>query len=174
MPKGGRHEGLRSLRITVFPLPFRDRDPVRQPVRMSHMWCRTRYPVATRFIPARSGSSGTNRIGADNFMKPVPGKPQGGIFRGRRGDPSQAPRCGAKTRRGTPCQRAKERNPHTGYLKKCRLHGGLSSGPRTAEGRARIAAANWRHGQRSKAAKEARRVLREKLAALKAKAKGKQ
>jgi hypothetical protein len=126
-----------------------------------------------RFVPAGSGSSGTNRVGADNFMKPIPVKPNRGIFRGRRGDPSQAPRCGAKTRRGTPCQRAKERNPHTGHLKKCRLHGGLSSGPKTMEGRARIAAANWRHGQRSKAAKEARRVLREKLAALKAKTKGK-
>src|SRR5690242_20269817 len=107
-------------------------------------------------------------------MKPIPVKPKQGIFRGRRGDPSQAPRCGAKTRRGTPCQRAKERNPVTGSLKRCRLHGGLSSGPKTAEGRARIAAANWRHGKSSKAAKEARRVLREKLAALKAKMEGKQ
>ncbi len=63
-------------------------------------------------------------------MKPVPVKPQGGIFRGRRGDPSAAPRCGAITRRGTPCQRAKERNPHTGNLKNADLHGGLSSGPK--------------------------------------------
>ena len=34
--------------------------------------------------------------------------------------------------------------------KRCRLHGGLSSGPKTAEGRARIAAAHFRHGRRSK------------------------
>src|SRR5690348_13542138 len=136
---------------------------------MSRLPCRTGCPMATRFVPARSGSSGTNRIGVDNFMKTIPGKPTKGIFRGSRGDPSKAPRCGAQTRRGTPCQRAKERNPVTGLLKRCRLHGGLSSGPKTAEGRARIAAANWRHGQKSKAAKEARRILREKLAALKAK-----
>ena len=29
----------------------------------------------------------------------------------------------------------------------CRNHGGLSTGPRTAEGRARIAAANTKHGR---------------------------
>ena len=34
--------------------------------------------------------------------------------------------------------------------KRCRLHGGLSTGPRTAEGKARIAAAHWKHGRRSK------------------------
>ena len=51
-------------------------------------------------------------------------------------------RCGAKTRRGTPCQRpANKRNGH------CRLHGGASTGPRTEQGRAKIAAANLRHGE---------------------------
>jgi len=35
---------------------------------------------------------------------------------------------------------------------RCRLHGGASTGPRTAEGRARIAAAQFKHGQRSKKA----------------------
>jgi len=29
---------------------------------------------------------------------------------------------------------------------RCRMHGGLATGPRTAEGRARISAANTRHG----------------------------
>ena len=55
-------------------------------------------------------------------------------------------RCGAKTRQGTPCQRpANKRNG------RCRLHGGASSGPRTAEGRAKIAAANTTNGQHTKA-----------------------
>ena len=46
-------------------------------------------------------------------------------------------RCGAKTRRGTPCQRpANKKNG------RCRLHGGGSKGPKTAEGRAKIAAAS--------------------------------
>ena len=55
-------------------------------------------------------------------------------------------RCGAKTRRGTPCKRpANKRNG------RCRLHGGQSSGPKTAEGRAKIAAANTTTGQHTKA-----------------------
>jgi hypothetical protein len=40
--------------------------------------------------------------------------------------------CGAKTRRGTPCQ-CMSVNPGG----RCRLHGGLSTGPRTPEGRFR-------------------------------------
>ncbi len=51
-------------------------------------------------------------------------------------------RCGAKTRRGTPCQRpANKRNG------RCRLHGGRSTGPKSAEGRAKIATTNLRHGE---------------------------
>ena len=54
-------------------------------------------------------------------------------------------RCGAKTRKGTPCQRpANKKNG------RCRLHGGASSGPRTEVGRARISAANLRHGKYTK------------------------
>jgi hypothetical protein len=47
-------------------------------------------------------------------------------------------RCGAKTRAGTPC---KQRTLF--YNGRCKLHGGLSSGPKTAEGKT-IAAANGR------------------------------
>ena len=55
-------------------------------------------------------------------------------------------RCGAKTRRGTHCQRpANKRNG------RCRLHGGQSSGPKTEEGRAKIAAVNTTTGQHTKA-----------------------
>ena len=43
-------------------------------------------------------------------------------------------RCGAKTRRGTPCQRKALQN------RKCRNHGGMSTGPRTPEGRLRALA----------------------------------
>ncbi|MEM8608402.1 MAG: HGGxSTG domain-containing protein [Myxococcota bacterium] len=55
---------------------------------------------------------------------------------------NQRPRCGAKTRQGTPCQAPVvwikgERKPK----KRCRLHGGLSTGPKTPEGKARAAAA---------------------------------
>ena len=51
-------------------------------------------------------------------------------------------RCGAKIHRGTACQRPANKNNG-----RCRLHGGQSTGPKTAEGRAKIAAANLRHGK---------------------------
>ena len=51
-------------------------------------------------------------------------------------------RCGAKTRRGTECQRpAYKRNG------RCGLHGGMSTGARTAEGKKRISDANLKHGR---------------------------
>ena len=52
------------------------------------------------------------------------------------------PLCGAKTRSGKPCAKY----PISGK-RRCRLHGGLSTGPKTAEGRARIAAAQLKHGR---------------------------
>ena len=55
-------------------------------------------------------------------------------------------RCGAKTRQGLPCQ-----NPAIKKRSRCKLHGGKSTGPRTAEGKARVAAAHTKHGRRSKA-----------------------
>ncbi len=42
--------------------------------------------------------------------------------------------CGAKTRKGTPCKRTDL------YLSgRCKFHGGKSTGPKTAEGKARVA-----------------------------------
>lgn len=46
---------------------------------------------------------------------------------------AQRIRCGARTRRGTPCAARSE----PGALR-CRRHGGRSTGPRTPEGKARI------------------------------------
>ncbi|MCR9061933.1 MAG: helix-turn-helix domain-containing protein [Rhodobacteraceae bacterium] len=54
--------------------------------------------------------------------------------------------CGAKTRRGTPCRAKSEPG-----RRRCRFHGGKSTGPRTPEGKARVAEAQrrrwalWRH-----------------------------
>ncbi len=67
-------------------------------------------------------------------------------------------RCGARTRAGTPCRRWPMPNG------RCRLHGGCSTGPRTAEGLARLAAARTIHGGRSAEA----RALRALIARLKA------
>ena len=55
-------------------------------------------------------------------------------------------RCGAKTRSGGTCQ-----NPAIKGRSRCKLHGGLSTGPRTPEGKARSIAAHTKHGRRSKA-----------------------
>lgn len=63
------------------------------------------------------------------------------------------PLCGARTRSNSPCAKY----PIAGE-RRCRLHGGLSTGPKTAEGRARIAAAQFKHGRyvnwRARRAKE--------------------
>ncbi len=62
-------------------------------------------------------------------------------------------KCGAKTRSGTRCGKY----PVAGK-RRCRLHGGLSTGPKTSAGRAAISAANTKHGRyknlREKQAKE--------------------
>ena len=70
--------------------------------------------------------------------------------------------CNAKTRSGGQCQRAG--NPKNG---RCHLHGGASTGPKTAEGRARIAAAHYKHGRRSKAFTSAQRAKNAKGKAIK-------
>lgn len=51
-----------------------------------------------------------------------------------RNTPLRGERCGAKTRRGTKCLCMALANG------RCRLHGGLSTGPRTPEGKQRAAA----------------------------------
>mgnify|MGYP003579640596 FL=1 len=69
------------------------------------------------------------------------------------GDPSTWRKCGAKRhRRGGTCQA-----PAMKGKKRCRMHGGLSTGPRTPEGLARSRRANWKHGRFSWEAIEARR-----------------
>jgi hypothetical protein len=83
-----------------------------------------------------------------------------GVFTGIRGDlwspESKVQRCGARTRTGGCCKRPAEINPLTGRRSRCRFHGGLA-GCRTAEGKARISAANTKHGRFTKAAKEKRK-----------------
>ena len=75
----------------------------------------------------------------------------------RPGDPNAAPRCGAKTREAASCQAPAMPNG------RCRLHGGKSTGPRTADGLERCRTANWKHGRYSREACAERRGLREML-----------
>jgi hypothetical protein len=63
---------------------------------------------------------------------------------------SRVPRCGARTRRGSPCQRPAMRG-----RKRCRLHGGLSPGaPRGPKN------GNFRNGDWTAEAIEERKWLR--------------
>ncbi len=62
--------------------------------------------------------------------------------------------CNAETRAGTPCKH--KAKPFKG---KCRLHGGLSTGPKTEEGKQRIREA------------QLRRRLRERILSLRARIK---
>jgi hypothetical protein len=73
------------------------------------------------------------------------------------GNPMNAPRCGAKTRRVTPCQAPAMANG------RCRMHGGKSTGPRTPEGLARSKKANWKHGNYSAESLAARRYINQLL-----------
>src|SRR5437667_7634441 len=60
------------------------------------------------------------------------------------GDFMKAPRCGAQNRQGKPCQ-----CPAMRGKRRCRLHGGKSTGARTKEGIHRIRCASWKDGSRS-------------------------
>lgn len=56
----------------------------------------------------------------------------------------ERPECGAKCRDGHACHGRVVVRPDGSFAKRCRLHGGKSTGPKTAEGRARIAESNRR------------------------------
>jgi hypothetical protein len=86
-----------------------------------------------------------------------PYKALGRLKNGNRpGDPSAAPRCGARTRRGTSCEA-----PALRGKRRCRLHRGLSTGPKTAAGLARIQVANTKHGRYSAEYRVVRRAIRD-------------
>jgi hypothetical protein len=95
----------------------------------------------------------------------LPADRRGRLRNGARpGDFLAAPRCGARTRAAACCRQPAMANG------RCRLHGGLSTGPRTVEGRARCARARLRHGACSAATRalmaEARVHLRRMSALL--------
>ena len=68
--------------------------------------------------------------------------------------------CGARTRKGQPCRLLSEPG-----RKRCKFHGGMSTGPRTAEGRARIAEAQrrrWAQWATAKDQNQAESAIKEK------------
>ena len=69
---------------------------------------------------------------------------------------SDRPRCTAVTRKGEPCKAPAvwlpgETQPRNG---KCRVHGGLSTGPNTEDGRRAIAESNRRRAEQIRAHRE--------------------
>lgn len=68
-----------------------------------------------------------------------------------------SPRCGAKTRKGTPCRAPAMPNG------RCKLHGGKSTGPKTEEGRRRCAEARYVHGLYTKEAKQMNSLIKSLL-----------
>ncbi|MGE0120954.1 MAG: HGGxSTG domain-containing protein [Dongiaceae bacterium] len=103
---------------------------------------------------ARPDSAKPN--GHDNGVHPQPAPNGAGASEGvaahgrgrlRHGNPSgdflAAPRCGAQTRAGGACRQPAMANG------RCRLHGGKSTGARTAAGVARCRTATLTHGHRS-------------------------
>ena len=71
----------------------------------------------------------------------VPWRPWSRKDGNRPGDPNTEPRCRAKTRHQTPCAQPAMRN-----RRRCRLHGGKSTGPKTPAGLARSRRSTWKHG----------------------------
>ena len=92
---------------------------------------------------------------ARDFLPLEPGFLRNGV---RRGDPRNAPRCGAKTRMGTPCQ-----SPCVHGRRRCRMHGGTSTGAKTQEGLDRCRTARLTTGYYTAEATEERRRARELL-----------
>jgi hypothetical protein len=99
-------------------------------------------------------AAGTERV--DEIGATPQDKRRGRLKNGNpSGDFSKAARCGAKTRRGTACQCPAMKNG------RCRLHGGLSTGPKTTKGIERIRRAKTKHGLYSAKAIAERKQFRD-------------
>ena len=81
---------------------------------------------------------------------------------------TEVPRCQARSKRsGEQCRKAAMRGKSV-----CRTHGGASTGPRTAAGRAKCAEVKTVHGRETRAKREARAVKLRELRELEALMKG--
>ena len=81
---------------------------------------------------------------------------------------TEVPRCQARSKRsGEQCRKAAMKGKEV-----CRTHGGASTGPRTAAGRAKCAEVKTVHGRETRAKREARAVKLRELRELEALMKG--
>src|SRR5918998_3570649 len=102
--------------------------------------------------PPRQGKQ--ERVPFAALNDPTNDEPHATAWREALDRAGSAPRCGARRRDGRECQAPAMPNG------RCRMHGGLSTGPRTAEGLERSRRARWRHGYYSAEAKAERREAR--------------
>ena len=102
--------------------------------------------LAAMAAETRTAARELNRIAPDgsSIGAAMPGARRGRLKYGNpSGDFAKAPRCGARTRAGHPCGQPAMANG------RCRMHGGCSTGARTAEGLARCRTASLVHGCRT-------------------------
>ena len=91
--------------------------------------------------PSTAGHGLLRSVSPLPSMTSLPPHRRGRLRNGARpGDFLAAPRCGARTRAGCACRQPAMKNG------RCRMHGGLSTGPRTPEGRERCRRARLTHG----------------------------
>ena len=99
-------------------------------------------PAADQAQPVRPPATPTRIPGQDPMHRDT-ARAAGPLRNGNpRGNPNAAPRCGATNRAGCPC-----RAPAMRGKLRCRMHGGASTGPRTADGLDRLRAARTTHGR---------------------------
>jgi hypothetical protein len=144
-----------------------------------------RLPPANRgesLVPAPTAASQPESASEPKAVSPAalrkchaePGAARGRLRNGNpSGDYLKSPRCGACTRIGGCCRQPAMANG------RCRIHGGLSTGPRTPEGLARCRTTRLVHGYRTRAhiglrsrAAHAARRLRDLTAQLRASSAG--
>jgi hypothetical protein len=111
--------------------------------------CPTQQSAATESGTLASGTLASGTLGSSAGNDPVGPEPGGAASKAgswRRGNPrgnpglNMAPRCRARARSGESCRSPAMANG------RCRMHGGRSTGPATAEGMARMTAARTTHG----------------------------
>ena len=129
-------DGPHPQNIAVRPLYRRDRDVDRDAFSPAESMMRAGRSVTMeiRTVKARiGGKEAAARATVRTELRE--------LHRVHRPPTDQRPRCGARTRSGAPCLApawwpSGLAAPRNG---RCRMHGGLSTGPRTAAGKARCA-----------------------------------
>jgi hypothetical protein len=139
-------------------IPGRTPCPAVPPGPPRHRAIRDKNPMHRQPVvqPSRPAVPEPQIAHQDPMHREVPPPPRSGPLRNGnpRGNPNAARRCGARTRAGCPC-----RAPALRGKARCRMHGGASTGPSTAEGLERLRAARTTHGHYAAPARAQRRFL---------------